>query len=172
MTSSTKSRRSKINVGADPFDKVMAKIEIDESTGCWHYTGWKNAAGYGMYSHREDGRVKHKLVHRLVWEHFNGEIQDGLWVLHSCDVRDCCNPDHLRLGTHSDNVADIINRNRIPRGEDCHIAVLSESEVMEIRRMWDQGQSISGIARKFQVSRWAIYQIGRRNTWKHLPESG
>ena len=170
------SRKPKSGIKAQPgrpaIEKIMAVTAKDESTGCWNYNGHVNAAGYGMYSLRQGSIKRQVQVHRMVWEHFNGPIPDGMCMLHECDNRRCCNPDHLRPGTHAENMTDAKNRNRMKKGTDSNLAVFNEDEVMSIRRMYDDGVSVRSIAHKFLDSRWAIYQIGRRNTWKHLPESG
>lgn len=173
MSKSIKSKRSiKARPNKSPIEKVMSMIKVDESTGCWNYNGQKNPAGYGVHNLRMGSKRKNLLVHRMVWAHFNGPIPDGLYILHSCDNRKCCNPEHLRPGTSAENMADAASRGRMKKGIDSNLAVLNEDEVMSIRRMYDDGIPIRAIARKFGVSRWAIYQIGRRDTWKHLPESG
>ena len=57
-------------------------------------------------------------MHRLMWEQKNGPVPDGLFVLHRCDVRACCNPDHLFLGTPLDNMQDMHAKGRfIPNTE-------------------------------------------------------
>ena len=50
------------------------------------------------------------LAHRFVWQLINGPIPDGHCVLHKCDTPACVNPEHLFVGTHSDNTRDMIKK--------------------------------------------------------------
>ena len=72
-------------------------------SGCWLWEGYIRN-GYG--------RLRQKSVHRLAWEEVNGPIPPGLSVLHHCDVRLCCNPDHLFVGTNADNNRDMSAKGR------------------------------------------------------------
>ena len=78
-------------------------------SGCKVYLGGL-ADGYG----RIEVNGKKIAVHRLVWELLYGEIPEGKVIAHTCDVRSCCNPDHLFLATQSENMIDAVKKNRAP----------------------------------------------------------
>lgn len=119
-------------------------------TGCWLWHGatWD---GYGVLfwqAHKRNYRA-----HRLAWRLYRGEIPDGLFVLHRCDVRTCVNPDHLFLGTARENNQDARNKGRYAfRG-------LSDSEVRTVKLRLAAGEQVSRIAREFGVSRRFIRMI-------------
>lgn len=77
---------------------------------CWHFCGSRNQFGYGRITF--GGRMQ--VVHRLSYETFVGPIPAGLSVLHHCDNPACINPEHLWLGTYSDNSRDCWRKGRHP----------------------------------------------------------
>jgi hypothetical protein len=87
--------------------------KVRKSDQCWEWIASKTRNGYGFF-HR-GGRVDRKPIraHRLSWELHNGPIPDGLWVLHKCDNPCCVRPDHLFIGTRSDNMKDCAAKGRI-----------------------------------------------------------
>lgn len=89
-------------------EKLRANSIVTER-GCWEWQKFRfPTTGYGATSYRS----KQTKVHRLAYILFKGPIPAGGNVLHSCDVRHCCNPDHLRLGTISENKQDELQRGR------------------------------------------------------------
>ncbi len=83
------------------LQKIYGKIDIDEATMCWRYTGGNNGKDYG----RVYARGKLHGVHRLIYEIFHGPVPEGKEVHHVCCARSCCNPAHLRLVSHRENTA-------------------------------------------------------------------
>lgn len=136
------------------------------NTGCWE---WRNTKGYGQLKSRKEHHATHVLSYRL----FRGEIPSGLFVCHHCDNPPCCNPEHLFLGTNQENLEDMRrkNRGRTPRGEACVSAKLTESQVIDIRRLHAAGvMSKSELASEYGVHMVTIGAIIKRITWKHIPE--
>jgi hypothetical protein len=88
-------------------DYIRKRVVVDAS-GCWLWRGRKEHRRYG-FACWQRRRVK---AHRFAWMIFVGDIPDGIFVLHRCDVPSCCNPDHLFLGTQADNVADCYAKGR------------------------------------------------------------
>jgi len=82
---------------------------------CWP---WKAGVGGDGYGRVRNGS-KQDSAHRVSWELNNGPIPDGLHVLHKCDNRPCVNPAHLFLGTHQDNMADMVKKERTTRKTHC-----------------------------------------------------
>jgi len=88
------------------YKRIMARIEIDKTTDCWHFTGAKNNVGYGMVKKsKTEGMC---TVHKAMYEiHNYCIVPDGMVVLHTCESYDCCNPAHLEMGTRQD-VTDLM----------------------------------------------------------------
>jgi hypothetical protein len=85
----------------------MKSMCLIDDNNCWNWNKaihYKNGYGYlGL-------KGKTVLSHRLSYELANGKIPEGLLIRHKCNNRKCCNPEHLELGTPSENALDIKNR--------------------------------------------------------------
>lgn len=137
-------------------------LSIDRKTGCHIWTAAQNGTGYGIFNFCG----KPTLANRLAWEFAFGKISDGLCVLHKCDVRACCNPDHLFLGTRSENSRDMVLKNRSAKHEKHSQAKLSEYEVTTIRALHESGNmSQRSIARQFGVCHGTIQCVISGKTW-------
>lgn len=146
---------------------------VDKTQTCWLWTGPQNGKGYGVV--KDLNRVQH-YVHRISWILANGEIPEKLHVLHQCDVCNCVRPSHLFLGTPQTNHQDMKNKNRQyenyahnpPRGSKHRRVVLTENEVRQIRKSFAAGETLSKLAKKFQVSHSCASHIVHRRSWSWL----
>lgn len=134
-------------------------------TQCWT---WKGGLidGYAQFHHALGTRG-----HRYSYFLHNGVLPPEMKVLHHCDNRMCVNPAHLFLGTDADNHADKCRKQRQARGETNGEAVLTESQVKEIRMRYVHRHPVHGgaaLAREFGVGKTTIYGVVTRDTWKHI----
>jgi hypothetical protein len=93
---------------AEYIERLKSRCVISESD-CWLYQGTLGWKGYGQISYRN----KQWGTHRLSYTLHRGPIPKGMHVCHTCDVRNCCNPDHLWLGTDKDNMQDASRKGRV-----------------------------------------------------------
>lgn len=91
------------------IERFAEKYSVDQKTGCWKWTGAKIAGGYGHLRRYQQEPI---LAHRFSYEHHYGSIQPGMIVRHKCSNPSCVNPAHLELGTHEDNMADMVRAGR------------------------------------------------------------
>ena len=150
--------------------RLWARIRV-QNNGCWEWAGQLDADGYGVITSQVNGKWRRVRVHRLAHDlFFNDERLHSKWVLHKCDNRKCCNPDHLRLGDHQQNMDDMKRRNRSPRacGESNGRSRLKENDVREIIRRARSGEQYKKIAAHYSVDPSHVSLIARGKMWKHI----
>lgn len=151
-------------------ESFWAKVEAGDITECWIWQGSLDAYGYGMATFKQKTYKAHRLSYEL---HF-GSIPDGMYVCHNCpDGKDnprCVNPAHLFLGTAADNSADMVRKSRQSRGEAKPNARFTESQVIEMRALYGQGMTITGLGERYGVGVTTIHHIVHFNTWKHVAQ--
>lgn len=146
--------------------------KIRKGVDCWEWTARINKCGYGMMR-----LAQYHLVgaHRVAWAIANRQDPHGKMVLHSCNNRRCCNPDHLRLGDAADNVADMLNAgtasNGDRSGEANPMAKLSPEDVAATVALIDQGLNNTQISDHFGVSHATISAIRTGKTWRRELQS-
>jgi hypothetical protein len=137
----------------------------ENSGECILWKGNITRDGYGklMAFGKKDQRA-----HRVAYTVFKGEIPSPFIVRHSCDIKECINPDHLLLGTVQENSNDFGARHGHFNGERIPTSKLNESKVKEIRELYKNGDSQQLIANKFNVSQHLISCIVRKKLWSHV----
>jgi hypothetical protein len=142
----------------DAESVIFLGAEIDHATGCWEWAHTRSRYGYGIV--RFSG--KQHVTSRLSYETFVGEIPPGLMVLHACDNPPCCNPGHLFVGTHQDNMDDMALKGRARAGN----RKLSLAQCAEIRTSTASGPIM---ASRFGVSTQTISNVRRGLIYRDAP---
>ena len=146
-------------------DLFWKKVRI--GVGCWEWTAALRE-GYGALVQTINRKQTHWPAHRLSWVLHRGEIPAGLMVCHKCDNRKCVNPDHLFLGTAKDNAEDMAKKKRSTWGERNSQAKLSEKEVLEIRKLRNEGWTYLDLTKKFNVTMSPIRDVCKGYTWRNV----
>lgn len=144
-------------------ERFWSKVKRMKSNECWEWIGYLKPDGYGLT--RNINMKKHN-AHRVAWEIIHGEIPKGegyhgYCVLHKCDNRSCVNPSHLFLGTHKDNMRDMVSKGRLNRkGENNGRAKLTLNDVNKIRRLYKgkRGEQ-TALGKQFGVAQNTIRDI-------------
>lgn len=146
--------------------------KVNKHPDCWLWTGNRLKAGYGKFMISSKNGMT--TAHRVSWMLHRGPIPDGMFVLHSCDNPPCVNPDHLFLGTHTDNMKDCMSKGRFrggtnpSHGESHYATKLTEESIKQIRRLRSDGLSYPQIASRFGITDTSARNIVIRHTWKHI----
>ena len=141
--------------------EFWSRVDVRGSDKCWNYKRCKDTNGYGQFRINGDATGAHRIAYYLT----KGKIPKNKHVLHKCDNKACCNPDHLFCGTHFDNMIDAI-----VKGKAGMMPKLYAGEVWLIRRLKniktkDIGRYNSPaefVAAMFKVSHTTI-----RNVWRY-----
>jgi hypothetical protein len=157
----------------EPEARFWKLVDRRGPNQCWEFKGSKGRNGYGqVWSYGKIIRT-----HRFSWTIHHGPIPDGMFVCHRCDNPSCVNPDHLFLGTHLENMADMTRKGRGRNsgegrpGENnpCHI--LTEVDVLAIRNDPELSKlSQVEVGLRFGVSRQTVSDIRSGKRWRYLLE--
>lgn len=158
-----------------PRERFLKKVEKRDGFGCWLWLGFLSRSGYGQHNYKGSNW----RAHRVAYDLFVGKIPDGLFVCHTCDVRNCVNPNHLFLGTHEENMRDMVKKGRASKtgvgkgrlaGEKNPKAKLTAEDVATIRatyrRYTNHGTTSIQLGKKFGVSPSTICRIVKQEGWR------
>jgi len=155
-----------------PLDVVQERFwsYVEKSEGCWIWKGCTqpDRYGYGVFwlPKSETAPARQVRVHRLAWTWAHGPVPRGKSVCHSCDVPTCVRPDHLFLGTPAENTRDAVNKGRMCKGVDSHLAKLTPEVIRDIRRRAGGGEPNYRIAQSHGVAASTVGRALSGLTWK------
>jgi hypothetical protein len=151
--------------------KFLSNVDARGPDDCWPWKGGHSGDGYGAFT--DDYKVY--KAHRISWALYNNkEVPEGKLILHKCNNKRCCNPNHLYCGTHGDNMTDMMRDN--PQAHGGCYAKLHEGEIWLIRRLKiPTGKKANGnkqfkfsasyVGKMFNVSVQTILRIWNSEGW-------
>jgi hypothetical protein len=151
--------------------RFWAKVDKGPNPGgCWLYMGFRKWDGYGWLARWHNGKPRSLTAHRYAWILTHGEPPEGAHILHQCDNPPCCNPSHLRLGTHQENMADQRSKGRHVHGERSRRNRLTFQQAQEVKRRFrfytPRKTNARELAAEYGVTPQVIYLAGTGRTWK------
>lgn len=144
------------------LDRALKNKVKKQENGCIDWMGMRDRDGYARYGE------KAKIVSRLVWEKSNGKIPPKMCICHTCDNPGCVNIEHLWLGSVRENNLDKEKKGRSPHGKNHHKAKINDNDVIEIRKLYQNGMFQIDIGKKYGLCQTSISRILSGKGWKHL----
>lgn len=130
---------------------------------CWNWTGKKTRDGYGSIHWNS----KSYSSHRVSFEISTGESPDGFEIMHSCDNKSCCNPNHLRKGTHIENMQDMINKGRQAKIFPDNKGKMNYELAEKLRQDFSVIKNKRKLAIIYNISPIHVRDILSRKCWKY-----
>ena len=125
-----------------------------DSNGCWICISHKkDQCGYPIVN-----RLGFQRCHRYSYYLAKGDIPKGLVIRHTCDNPNCINPDHLILGTQTDNVEDIYDRDRRSMKEEKN-PNFKDFDIEGINNDYQLGMKMIDILVKYGISKTHFYRL-------------
>lgn len=174
-------------------ERFWAKINASKE-GCWGWNGSTDKDGYGLFTLGGKALRAHRLAFALAC----GEIPSGMVIRHSCHNPNCCNPDHLSIGTQQDNIRDMIEagrqfselrnkpkssahtqkigasvkayRARLKAEGKPHSGrrKLTDDQVRQLRSRYSAGSKLIDLSREFGLCKTAVARIAKGKTYSHV----
>lgn len=164
---------NRIDLRFDHVEAMLKNYTVSEA-GCWEYQGKKRAgSSYGhmaIYCSSADPRKRFFSAHRVSFAFHSGVDPGASVVRHTCDNPCCINPDHLILGTHEQNMRDMVDRKRSTIGEANPGAKVTEEIVLRVVDEIKAGRSNTAISSGLPISHSMVSLIRHGKSWTHVLE--
>lgn len=129
---------------------------------CWEWTGARFTNDYGKKTYGQGlFKRQHYRMHRVAYELFKGEIPENIVVAHLCNNPPCVNPNHLYLATRLENSSDAARDQLYPK-------ILQPDDVLDIRRMYEEGHTYVEMAAKYNVGTSTITGVVRLKNHRYI----
>jgi hypothetical protein len=144
---------------ANTPDVLWSKVDVKGPDECWPWIGFVSTSGYGRTWINDKGYYAHRVIYSIVYP---GTIEltapkssdiSG-FLLHKCDNRVCCNPNHLFVGNHTDNMRDRSKKGRAPdysggKGPRCKLTM---EQAKQIRQKRAEGIPAKVLSKEYKIS--------------------
>ena len=164
--------------------------KVEKTDGCWLWRAGLDEDGYGKFAitlpRGSRPKQRHVRAHHYAYELAHAPLPASTLLMHTCDTPACVRPEHLRIGTQRENIADRDAKGRAPRGlrNGAYTrpervrrgarhgnAKLTDADVIEMRRLARDGERSGALAARFGVDRSRVQAIVSGRAWRHLSES-
>lgn len=157
-------------------ERFWEKVDRRDKEECWEWTGGTDSHGYGTLQIGTHDKPFPGKAHRISYELHYGSIPDGMLVCHKCDNPPCVNPNHLFVGSYSDNIEDCYAKNRRDAppghgkiGEDHPSSHFSNEQVLRWREDFPKsGMTMTSFAELHGIPRNTMVSILKRQNYKHI----
>ena len=158
---------------ANTPEVLWSKVDKKGDDECWNWLGLKNHQGYGRVQINEWSYYAHRVIFNLVNPNViqlkaPKSYDETGFLLHTCDNPSCCNPKHLFVGTHAENMADKVAKNRQKRfptdtGPRCKLTMEQAREARQLRL---EGVPTRELAKRFNISLPSMKTLIRGESYK------
>ena len=147
-------------------ERFWAKVTRPSPEACWEWTAFVDRHGYGRFTYNGDMVQTHRFSYQLAHQaQLSGPLPTDIEVCHRCDNPKCCNPAHLFLGTHQDNMTDMSTKKRA-RTLATSVKV-TRSVKQAIRAAWDTEKVTKAeLAERFGVHITTVTSIIQKHVKK------
>lgn len=143
---------------AERFETYLMPVP---EAGCFIWLGDESHNGYGRF------QINNRRIpaHRYAWLCQKGEIPDGLMVCHKCDTPQCCNVEHLFLGTCKQNKADSVSKGRHSHGKIASVSRAEKLNSVLAKQIFIARGTHQCVADQFGISRAMVTKIKAKKAW-------
>lgn len=150
----------------DPIERFHSKYIVNEETGCHEWIGTFQSTGYGFFWYGN----RNVYAHRFSYETFVTKISKNDVIMHLCDNPKCVNYNHLKSGSQSENIKDMVKKNRQAIGSKIGSSKLTDNQVLDIKKALINPYPglQSELAKKYGVTTTIISGIKKGRNWSHI----